>query len=249
MRAQSFPDPPRDAASSLERAGVMSASSLSLLVALVVSCGLVAALLVLIGRLRHGQQEIGRAGDDLRRSEERFRRLAESSPLGIFELDADGRRVYANPRLLEIVRGDVVVDDESDACAEMTPPWNATPEDADDRVAAWHAASAAMRPHSGRWRIQRADGVTRWIRFDASPLVTDGVLTGWIGSVADVTEEQRLSEQHERVSGIIEATPDLVTMIDGEGHLIYANEAARQQWGIEPDDDLASMTALETYAV
>ncbi|MDX6286303.1 MAG: hypothetical protein QOG53_1788 [Frankiales bacterium] len=211
---------------------------------LVLSGGVVTLLCVLSIRLRHGKREISTAGDELRRTEERFRRLSESSPLGIFELDAEGRRIYANPRLIEIVRGTATGTESS---AHQLPPWNVPADEADERLAEWQAIKASKSPHSGRWRIQRQDGALRWIRFDAAPLIRDGELTGWIGSVADVTEEQELAGQHARLSDIIAATPDLVTMIDGQGRFTYVNEAAREVWGLHASTDVSTIAALDMY--
>jgi diguanylate cyclase (GGDEF)-like protein/PAS domain S-box-containing protein len=222
----------------------MTAPSPTVLAELVASSGLVLALLILTIRVRRGQRAILNTGDELARTEERFRRLSESSPLGIFELDATGRRIYANPRLIEIVRGNA--SDTGELSHEL-PPWNVPAEEAPARLAEWQAASTLMRPHSGRWRIERQDGELRWIRFDAAPLVRDGVLTGWIGSVADVTEEQERAEQHARLSDIIAATPDLVTMIDGQGRFTYVNEAAREVWGLDDAVDVRQITALDMY--
>jgi diguanylate cyclase (GGDEF)-like protein/PAS domain S-box-containing protein len=222
----------------------MTAPSPTALAELVASSGVVIALVILSIRVRRDQRAIVDTGDELRRTEERFRRLAESSPLGIFELDEAGRRIYANPRLLEIVHGPDV---DAATPIDDLPPWNVLPEDTAARLAEWQAASATMRPHSGRWRIQRHDGETRWVRFDAAPLIRDGVLTGWIGSVADVTEEHELAEQHARLSDIIATTPDLVTMIDGQGRFTYVNEAAREIWGLADTIDVRKITALDMY--
>src|SRR5205814_7858668 len=49
------------------------------------------------------EREVQDRTRDLRSSEERFRSLSASSPIGTVEPDADGRCVYANPRWQEII--------------------------------------------------------------------------------------------------------------------------------------------------
>src|SRR5206468_9545171 len=48
------------------------------------------------------EREVHDRTRDLRGSEERFRSLSASSPIGIFETDAAGKCVYGNPRWQEI---------------------------------------------------------------------------------------------------------------------------------------------------
>src|SRR3954451_23152523 len=124
----------------------MTSPSATVMIDLTLSVAVLVVLAFLWVRIRHTQQAAVSAASDLKRSEERFRRLAESSPLGIFELDAQGKRVYANPRLLDIT-GDT----------ELPSPIGNTPD----------------APQSGRWRIKRSDGELRWVRFDAAPLVSE----------------------------------------------------------------------------
>ena len=155
----------------------MTSPSATLMIDLALTVAAVAALLVLITRLRHQQAAVSAAGDNLKRSEERFRRLAESSPLGIFELDANGTRVYANPKLLAMN----AIDGEP-GTTKLSFPWNIPAEDVAHRLEEWRAASLALKPYSGRWRIQRPDGAIRWVRFEAAPLVENDECSGWIGS-------------------------------------------------------------------
>jgi len=48
----------------------------------------------------------------------------------------------------------------------------------------------------------------------------------------EITERTRIDEERERLSSIIEATPDLVGFVDREGHVQYFNQAARRILGI-----------------
>src|SRR3954467_14119448 len=62
-------------------------------------------------------------------SEQRFRTLAASSPVGIFQLDSEGRCVYANSRFREIMN----------ARAALEPAWREAvhPDDRANAEATW----------------------------------------------------------------------------------------------------------------
>jgi PAS domain S-box-containing protein/putative nucleotidyltransferase with HDIG domain len=56
------------------------------------------------GYQQHLEQRVEEETEQIRVSEENFRRSVDSSPLGIRVVSADGRTIYANPALLDIYR-------------------------------------------------------------------------------------------------------------------------------------------------
>ncbi|HET6908571.1 MAG TPA: EAL domain-containing protein, partial [Mycobacteriales bacterium] len=64
----------------------------------------------------------------------------------------------------------------------------------------------------------------------------------------DVTEETTAIANMRRFSEILEATPDLVAMVDTDGRFTYANASARARLGIADDADLQTIRALDVYA-
>ena len=119
---------------------------------------------------------------DLRRSEERFRSLAGASPLGVFSVDADGSCDYANERLGEL---------SGRAVADLIGTGLAAAYHPDDRAALRKAVRGdGDRSSALRLRLLLPDGNIRWVKTHAAPLRDDhDVLTGWVGSVEDVTAE------------------------------------------------------------
>src|SRR3954449_2027788 len=64
----------------------------------------VVAIGVLVGLLQlnlRDRRRLAATTVQLAESEARMRRLAEAVPAGIFQSDAQGRRVYVNPKLIE----------------------------------------------------------------------------------------------------------------------------------------------------
>ena len=119
---------------------------------------------------------------DLRRSEERFRSLAVASPLGVFSVDDEGACGYANERLGELA-GRPIEDLYGAGLAAAYHP--------DDRAALRKAVRGdSERASALRLRLLLPDGDVRWVKTHAAPLKDeDGMLTGWVGSVEDVTAE------------------------------------------------------------
>jgi PAS domain S-box-containing protein len=56
-------------------------------------------------------------------------------------------------------------------------------------------------------------------------------------------ESRATRDERDRLLGIVEATSDVVSLMDLEGNLVYLNGAGRQLVGIAPDDDLTRVRA------
>ena len=87
-------------------------------------------------------------------SEERFRSLSDSSPVGIFTMDVEGRCTYTNPRLLAI--------DGLTPEAVLEDGWQRliVPEDREAVLERWTAARSEAREYDDIYRLripQRGD--------------------------------------------------------------------------------------------
>ena len=156
----------------------------------------------------------------LRASEERYRRIVETTDEGVLVTDAGGRVTFANSRLSEML-GRSVDDLQGRRVADLVPP--------EDRDAVAERLLAADR-HGHReqydLRLRRADGRDLWVRASASPLPDDsGAVVGRLAMLADVTEQRSLEHQVRQVqkldavgqlaSGVAHDFNNLLTVIDG----------------------------------
>ncbi|HEX2244219.1 MAG TPA: PAS domain S-box protein, partial [Gammaproteobacteria bacterium] len=118
----------------------------------------------------------------LRESEERFRTIADSSPVMIWVTDDAGRIEFVNRSYLDffgITR---------ERAAQLG--WSEIVH-SDDReyLQAFSAALRERQPLHARARVKRHDGQWRWIESRGSPRVGPaGEVTGYVGSSADITE-------------------------------------------------------------
>jgi two-component system sensor histidine kinase/response regulator len=122
---------------------------------------------------------------DLRHSEERFRLLSASSPVGVFEMDAQGGCTYANQRWEEI----------SGLSAEQSQGqgWIQAvhPEDRDRMYAAWSTAVLGGQPFERTFRLGRSDG-ERWVSYHAAPrLDAQRARLGYVSSIEDITKQKQ----------------------------------------------------------
>ncbi len=135
-----------------------------------------------------GRQQTERA---LRESEELFRSLSASSPLGIFLTDTHGLFTYINPRCRQIL-GCSLIESQNNGWTKVIHP--------DDREAAWQHwleyVQSAEGEYSYEYRIQGADGTTRFAQVRAAPLRSDDRSPmGFAGSVEDITHRRRSEDE------------------------------------------------------
>ena len=176
----------------------------------------------------------------LRESEEKFRKLYESSNDAVMMLDAK-RFLDCNEATLRVFR----VKSKEEFCqlhpADLSPPIQ--PDGIDSMVSANRHIAAAMQDGVDRfeWQHIRADG----IEFPAEVLLSALHLEGeplLQAVVRDVTERKEAEEDRraneEKLQMIMEAALDAVIMIDTKGKAVHWNPAAHRMFGYTADEVL-----------
>jgi two-component system sensor kinase FixL len=127
-----------------------------------------------------------RADGLLRKSEARFRALANEAPVGIFEADAAGRYVYFNATATELLG------------AKPGDDWRDSVH-AEDRVRVhreWSHALAAGGVLDSEYRLHAPDGIVRLVQGHVSALRDPGgAVLGHIGAIVDITENHFIKMQ------------------------------------------------------
>jgi diguanylate cyclase (GGDEF)-like protein/PAS domain S-box-containing protein/putative nucleotidyltransferase with HDIG domain len=175
----------------------------------------------------------------LRESEERFRSLSTSAPIGIFLTDVQGKCTYANPRLLEIA-GLTSEESLGYGWVKVIHP--------DDRQAILEEANKAAgqgRDLSYDIRIVTPKGQLHWAHIHTSPTFsTEGEVIGRVGAVEDINERKRAEEalaaKTKEYIDTLNLTGDMIIKLDQDGKLIFVNDAACQSLGRSRDEVLGA---------
>jgi two-component system, NarL family, sensor histidine kinase UhpB len=125
----------------------------------------------------------------LRISEGRFQSLADASPIGIFRTNKKGQAVYANRRWHEIVG--MQPENSRDG------GWinGVHPDDRESVLRDWAESTENALPFKRDYRFQDKEGRVIWVRADAVvQRGHDGVATGYIGTVTDITASLLVEE-------------------------------------------------------
>jgi PAS domain S-box-containing protein len=190
--------------------------------------------IALVGTVRD-ETKRKQAEEALRESEERFRSLSASAPIGIFLTDAQGNAVYANEHLLEL--GGVTFEEG------LAHTWIRLihPDDREAVLAAAARAPAEQRDFSREFRILTKAGEERWVHTTATAILSpEGVITGLVGTVEDITErkaaEEALRESEEKYRDLFENASDLIQSVAADGPFVYVNPAWRETLGYSEEE-------------
>jgi PAS domain S-box-containing protein len=139
-----------------------------------------------------------KAQEALKESEERFRLLAETAPVMIWEAGPDGHCTFLNKPWIEYTGMDLGPQREN-----LIDGWTdgIHPDDLQSCVSGFLSALNDRRDFSMEYRLRRTNGEYGWVVNTAVPrLTTNGELLGYIGTCFDVTERKRVKEalQHDK---------------------------------------------------
>jgi PAS domain S-box-containing protein len=126
-------------------------------------------------------------------SEELFRTLCNSAPIGIFRADCDGNIIYINPHW-EKISG-------LSATESLGKGWIRAvhPDDREIKGKIWLEAVAARKPCSQEYRLMNPKRKTVLIRTQASPIMDQaGSCIGYVGIVEDITERRQAMQDMTR---------------------------------------------------
>ena len=167
------------------------------------------------------------AQEVLRSSEQRYRNLFERIPVALYRSAPDGEILAANPALLEMMGfeslDDLTALEAHDVYIDKTArsSWI-------DKI---ERDGAVMGFEE---QLRRKDGTVFWSEDSARTVrATDGTVLYYEGAIIDVDARKRAEQAQQRLTRIIEATPDIVVVLDPAGWITYANAAARTYFSIE----------------
>lgn len=198
---------------------------------------------LLLANWSHTRRRI-RAQEALVR-ETSFRRAMENSILtGMRTLDMQGRITYVNAAFCQMTGWN-----EEDLVGKTAPFPYWPEEDVEELNLRLDEELSGNIPPSGvQFRVKRKDGSMMDARLYVSPLLDAfGLQTGWMTSMIDITEPNRvrmqLAASHERFTAVLEALDASISVAPlGSDELLFANKLYRLWFGTHAQGHLQLVT-------
>jgi PAS domain S-box-containing protein len=185
----------------------------------------------------------------LRENGQRYQVLAETSPVGIFHTDPDGNFTYVNARCCQIM-GLRAEQAFGDGWARNVHP--------DDRRRVLAAVAAGVNgPFHTEFRFVHHDGRVIWVVTQVVPLRAEaraepggeaagpGELTGYLGTITDITETKRAEEElrrsEQRYQALAENSAVGIWQVRLDGATLYINPTMRAMLELGADEDLTGV--------
>ena len=168
------------------------------------------------------------AEEELKKSEKRFRLMADSAPMLIWLSSPDKHATDFNKEWLKFTGRAME--------QELGEGWtdNIHPDDLTQRLNAYAQALENKQKFTSEFRMRRNDGQYRWMLDQGVPrFLDDGTFAGYVGYCVDITD------QREAKAALIELS----------GRLIQAEEEERARVARELHDDINQRLALLANAV
>lgn len=194
----------------------------------------------IVGRsgILHDITEQKIAEENLRKSEEQYRRLFESVNDVIYEVDKMGFIKLVSPSVIRVlgysveeVLGRNIFDFIH---PEDVPVIRETLMNLD-----------AKDYHYMEYRYLRKDGTIHWVRSSTSSLFENGVMVGGTGILTDITErkitQEALVKSEERFVQIAEQSKIAIWEVDAKGLYTYVNPLAEKIWGYSSEEIIGKM--------
>jgi PAS domain S-box-containing protein len=184
-----------------------------------------------------------RAEEALRESEERYRRIIETTGEGVWVIDAESNTTFVNERMAQMLGYEVEEFEGRSLFDFMDEEGRAIAESYLQRRRA-----GVVEQHDFKFR--RKDGAEIWAILDTAPIFDDdGEYAGALAMVTDVTERKRgeeaLRESEERYRRLVETSPDAIVQTDLEGNIVALNRQTASLYGVENVEALVGRSAFE----
>ncbi|MFZ0453180.1 MAG: PAS domain S-box protein [Ignavibacteriaceae bacterium] len=171
------------------------------------------------------------AVDEIKKSEKRYKDLAEMLPQMIFELDSEGKITYANINVNEKI-GCSCKEIEYGISLLQFIDTGERERAADDIAEIMNGKTLYNREYT----ILRKDGFTFPAEISASPIYAEDLIIGLRGFIIDKTESKKSEEQLRVLSRAVQQSPASVIITDLDGNIEYINPKFQQVTGYSLDE-------------
>jgi len=180
----------------------------------------------------------------LKESEEKFRQLSKSSPVGIYLSDHTGNITYVNEKFRDIT-GIALK-------KVLTNRWFSLihPQDAKRVISKVTRGVKNKMEYFEEFRVMRPNKRISWAKLHATTIRDEeGNVTGWVGIVEDITErresDERIRESEERFRLLSAAALEGICLSEN-GRIIDANNRFLEMLGYNKKEEIFNRLFVET---
>jgi PAS domain S-box-containing protein len=184
----------------------------------------------------------------LRESENRFREVADSAPVGIWMSEVENKVIYFNKPLADFTGV------QKDGFNKAIWVSLIHPDDRQEVLETFREHFLEQRPVTLMYRFKRACGTYRWVQDTGTPrFLSDGTFLGYIGSIIDIHDQKLREEQLQYQATLMDNVLDSVVTTDMNFVVQSCNKVAEEIYGYTAAEvigkrmpDLAHFTYIDT---
>ncbi len=198
---------------------------------------------ILIGKVLYDQEVRRESVRALQKSEQLFRSLSQSSPIGIYKISGTGEITFANSRWCEIlgVKGDGYIGFNHLNFVSSV--------DLDRVVEIWSSYIKQPKNFSIEFRVDIDERNNIWLLGQYEPEFDEyGSFKGFVGSITNIDERKKVEEQLKLWEDIFKSTRmGIVVGKEEEEHFSAFNPAFAQLYGYT-QDEMNAMPIASVFA-
>jgi two-component system, cell cycle sensor histidine kinase and response regulator CckA len=190
------------------------------------------------------QQKVALGIAELRKGEERYRRIVETADEGICELNEQNLIAFVNSKFADMLgytEGEIIGTSPLKYC---DPEWRAK---AESKLEEFLSGTRGLF----ELRMRRKDGNDVWAIISANGIVEDGSYRGATVLVTDITRrkqsEEQLQEYATELTSLIENAPYGIARTTADGKFLLVNPALVQMTGFGSTRELLGTPVLTLY--
>ncbi len=188
-------------------------------------------------------RQANHANRELRASSERLQSMIDSVPNIAWSAAPAAQFDYFNARWNEFT---------GEASLNDVDGWRKVihPENYDATLAKFKLALEKAEPFEDEWRLRHADGTYRWVLSRAVPSTNDPETARWFGTITDIDDAHRNSEERELITGeLAHRIKNIFSVVIGLISLHARGNPEAQGFAAVLSDNIRALSRAQEFAL